>query len=319
MTQSTSLLAKEAQFKTLMRDRYMTQVINYLGSEKKGLRFLSGVVSAIQRNPKLLECTESSLMNSFMTMAQLDLMPSDVSGEAYVIPYSNSKNIDNKWVKVMEAQFQLGYQGLVTLFYRAGVKRIVSEIVYENDEFHYTNGEVFHRPDVFADDRGKPKGAYVIIELGTGGVVSKVMSAKDILAMGQRFSKSFNSKDTPWKVENDPNLWMWRKTVLKQSAKLVPKNDRLITAIGEDNKDSTIEESRDMRESLKLGSIEVPPNPSSYDKNDQTPQETNSATDEEAQTTDQQKAEIEAFLDGKIDTKASARANGGAKDDGLSA
>ena len=61
----------------------------------------------VQRTPKLLECTPETLLNSCMTMASLKLMPSGVSGEAFVLPYKNKG--------VMEAQFQLGYQGLVTL------------------------------------------------------------------------------------------------------------------------------------------------------------------------------------------------------------
>lgn len=231
--------------KTVLAANYRKQIENFFGDEKRALRFLSGVVSAVQRNPKLLECTPVSVINSFMTMAQLELMPSDVSGEAYVLPYNNKKKQTDeegkvKWIAVMEAQFQLGYQGLVTLFYRAGARSIVSEIVREKDEFSYINGVIRHEPDVFSDDRGKARGAYCIVELHSGSFVSKAMSAKEILGIGKKFSKSFSSDHTPWNEANDPQLWMWRKTVLKQLAKLVPKNERLVQAIAEDNRDSTI-------------------------------------------------------------------------------
>jgi recombination protein RecT len=232
--------------------QYQKQINNYFGDDKRALRFLSGVVSAVQRNPDLLNCTPVSVVNSFMTMAQLQLMPSDVSGEAYVIPYKNNG--------VKEAQFQLGYQGLVTLFYRASVKSITAEIVYKNDTFAYRNGVVDHQPDVFSDDRGEAIGAYAIVQLNTGGVVSKVMSKKEIVLIGKRFSKSFAGKFTPWDEKNDPQLWMWRKTVLKQIAKLVPKNDAITTAIAVDNQDSTISDKRiedviDTQDQLKMGSI----------------------------------------------------------------
>lgn len=230
----------ESDFKLVLANQYMKQINNFFGDEKKAMRFMSSIMSSVQRNPKLLECTRESLINSFMKMAELELMPSDVSQEAYVIPYNNSKKNGNTWIKVMEAQFQLGYQGLVTLAYRSGVKEISAEIVYSKDKFSYINGSITHEPDVFADDRGIPKGAYVIVKLITGGIVSKVMSAKDIMAMGERFSKSFETKDTPWKVGNDPNLWMWKKTVLKQVAKLIPKNERLNMAIAEDNKADSV-------------------------------------------------------------------------------
>jgi len=245
-------ISSTTDLKKVMAGEYQKQIINYLGSEKKGLKFLSAVVGACQRNPKLLECEPVSLINSFMTMAQLDLMPSDVSGEAYVIPYDNSKKQGNGWVKVKEAQFQLGYQGLVTLFYRAGVKKIVAELVCEKDKFSYVNGEVNHEQDPFSD-RGKPKGAYVIVTLSTGATVSKVMSKEEILDIAHTFSKSFSSSKSPWLPEFDPQLWMWRKTVLKQCAKLVPKNESLIAAIGEDNKDSVIRDRLEpaMEESMK--------------------------------------------------------------------
>jgi len=225
--------------KMILAKQYQNQINNYFGDPKKALKFLSGVISAVQKTPKLLNCEPSSLINSFMTMAQLELMPSDVSGEAYVLPYG----------KV--AQFQLGYQGLVTLFYRAGARAIISEIVYSKDKFDYTNGVLKHNPDIFADDRGEAIGAYVIVELQAGGKVMKVMKKKDIMHIGKHFSKSFSTDFTPWKEKNDPELWMWKKTVLKQVAKLVPKNETIYKAVAEDNKDSVIADRT--KKALKTG------------------------------------------------------------------
>lgn len=228
------VISNVKDLKMVLANQYQNQIKNYFGDEKKALKFLSSVVASVQRNPGLLECSPVSVINSFMTMAQLELMPSDVAGEAYVLPYAN------KGGKV--AQFQLGYQGLVTLFYRAGAKSITAEIVRKNDEFRVVNGEIFHSPDVFSDDRGDAIGAYVIIELQFGGKVSKAMSKKEILAIGEKFSKSFKTGFSPWQAANDPELWMWKKTVLKQVAKLVPKNETIFKAIAEDNRDSIIDD-----------------------------------------------------------------------------
>lgn len=233
--------------KTVLASNYKKQIQNYFGDERKALKFLSGVMAAVQVTPKLLDCDADTVINSFMVMAQLELMPSNVSGEAYVLPYGN------------KAQFQLGYQGLVTLFYRAGAKSITAEIVYKNDSFSCTNGVIKHNPDFFSEDRGEAIGAYVIVETQQGGKVSKVMKAKDILKIGSKFSKSFKTDFTPWKEKNDPCLWMWKKTVLKQVAKLVPKNETIFKAIAEDNKDSIFDDrlkkaSTDA-ESLKMGNL----------------------------------------------------------------
>ena len=233
--------------KMVLATTYRRQIDNYFGDPKLALRFLSGVVSAVQRTPKLLECEPVSVINSFMTMAQLELMPSDVSGEAYVLPYKNV------------AQFQLGYQGLITLFYRSGAKDVNAEIVYKNDSFKFVNGQVQHEPDVFNDNRGEAIGAYVIVTVQGGGKVAKVMSKKDILAIAAKFSKSYKSSHSPWDVANDPELWMWKKTVLKQVAKLVPKNQTIVHAISEDNKDSIIGDrmqlAKDSSAGLKMSSL----------------------------------------------------------------
>lgn len=236
------VIRHEADFKALLTTQYKKSIENFFGDEQRALEFGSNAVACVQRTPKLLECTPDSLMNSFMTMAALKLMPSGVSGEAYVLPYNNRKKINGHWTETLEAQFQLGYQGLVTLFYRAGAKSIVAEIVRQKDHFEYLNGEVRHVADFFADDRGEAIGAYVIVELVTGGMITKVMSKKDILAIGEKFSQTFGKDFSIWDPANDPELWTWKKTVLKQAGKLVPKNDVLFRAISEDNKDSRIGE-----------------------------------------------------------------------------
>lgn len=251
-----AVFGKEIVLKDVIAKNYMKQITNYFGDDKKAMAFLSGVVAATQRLPELLECKGVTVINSFMTMAQLGFMPSSVSGEAYVLPYKNKG--------VLEAQFQLGYQGLVTLFYRSGVKDISAEIVYDNDKFKFVNGKIEHEPDVFSDDRGKAKGAYVIVTLGNGGSVNKVMSRKEILEIGEKFSKSWSTSFSPWKETNDPQLWMWKKTVLKQVAKLVPKNEMIVRAINEDNKDSVISERLDAARtestSLSMGALIKPEN-----------------------------------------------------------
>lgn len=236
----------EQDLKQVLAKQYMKSIENFFGDPDKALEFLSNVVASVQRTPKLMECTPDSLLNSFMTMASLKLMPSGVSGEAYVLPYSNAKK------GIVEAQFQLGYQGLVTLFYRAGARSIVAEIVHRNDSFNYLNGEVQHSPDVFSDERGEAIGAYVIIELQSGGKVSKVMSKREILEIAEKFSKSYDGFG-PWSKGQDPQLWMWRKTVLKQIAKLVPKNETLNKAISEDNKDSVISDRQESAKELATG------------------------------------------------------------------
>lgn len=243
-TKTVSKFNNENDLKLFLANNYMNQIKNFFGDEKKAMRFLSSVMASVQKTGELINCEPMSVINSFMTMAQLGLMPSDVSGEAYVLPYKG------------KAQFQLGYQGLITLFYRAGGQKIRAEIVHENDKFEYTNGEVKHTVDIFKskEQRGKPVGAYAIATVN-GHEIAKVMNSDDIIKIGKNFSKSFNSEYSPWNPKNDPELTMWLKTVIKQLGKMLPKNETINQAIALDNEDSRIAEIRGMVEdnSLQMG------------------------------------------------------------------
>lgn len=225
----------------------INQVINHFNNNKiAAMKFLSSMRLTVQKNPKLLECEPTTLVNAFLEAASFELMPSDISGEAYIVgPYDNNKNINGKWVKVKEAQLQIGYLGYVTLMYRAGATKVISEIVYKNDKFSFINNVIMHEPDVFSDDRGEPIGAYAIVKLGTGEEIAKVLNKKEILGIGEKFSRSWKTDFSPWKSQNDPQLWMWRKTVLRQIFKLISKEKngieakaRLVEAIAIDDRDS---------------------------------------------------------------------------------
>ncbi len=221
------------EMKVVLATDYKKQVENYFGDEKKALQFFSSVVSAVQRTPALLDCTPVSLINSFIMMAELELMPSGVSGEAYVLPYKSKNGT--------LAQFQLGYQGLITLFYRAKVTGMYAEIVRENDEFEILTGKIIHKIDHKKSmaQRGEAIGAWAI-GIFNGQPMSKYMHRDDIIAHAKKFSKSFSSEYSPWNEKNDPELWMWKKTVIKQLGKLLPKNETINKAIGYDNQDSNI-------------------------------------------------------------------------------
>ncbi len=253
-------MKNEAELTRFIADNYLTQIKNFFEDDRQAMKFLSSMRASVQKNPKLMECSPVTVINSFMTMAQLGLMPSDISGEAFVLPYAKNKKVGDAWEHTLEAQFQLGYQGIITLLYRAGVQSIRSEIVRKNDKFSMRNGIIDHEIDVMKsnEERGEAVAAYVIATLN-GQELSKAMNKKDILDMGRKFSKSFGGKHTPWDEVNDPELWMWKKTVLKQLGKMLPKNETISKAIAEDNKDSIIsdrlEQAKKDTAGLKMGNL----------------------------------------------------------------
>lgn len=194
-------------------------LINMLGSEGNALRFLSATMHALQKTPKLLECSPDSVFFAFMEAAGLGLYPSDSSGDCFVLPYKG------------RAQFQLGYKGARTLAYRGGVIRIGTELVYANDFFKRylgTDQRLEHIPN---DDnhRGEVTGVYAWAEVVRGSILYFYMSPDEVMEI-KKMSPSAKSDYSPWN-SGDPQKWMWRKTALKQLAKLIPSNDALARAL----------------------------------------------------------------------------------------
>lgn len=186
-------------------------------------RFTRIVLSAISMNPKLAECTPSSFLGAMMTSAQLGLEVNTPLGQAYVLPYSNKG--------VQEAQFQIGYKGLIDLAYRSGEVEIIdAHIVYENDDFTCEFGldpKLKHKPT--SSNRGEPVKVYAMFKTKSGGFGFDVMSMDDVRAHAAKYSKAYGSSYSPWKTNFEE---MAKKTVLKRVLKYAPlKSDFVRAAI----------------------------------------------------------------------------------------
>jgi recombination protein RecT len=188
-------------------------------------RYVRQFCTQIRLNPKLAECEQSSLVGAMMTGTALGLDPSPSLGEFYIIPYENRKR------GTIEAQFQLGYKGMIALAYRGGVKRFEAHAIHEKDHFDYSLGlapRLEHKPNLFGD-RGRAIAYYATAQLPSGEVVFEIMSQTDVEAHMKRYSRSYN--DGPWKTEFDE---MAKKTVAKSLFKWIPKSTELAVAVSRD-------------------------------------------------------------------------------------
>ena len=209
-----------------------------LPSHLKAERIARIATTCIRTNPKIAECTPESFIGALFQSAQLGLEP-DIDGQCYFIPYTNSKKIGNTWTKVKEIQFQIGYKGYISLFYRhQNNLSLDMHAVHENDLFEYgygTDAMLKHRPKL-KKDRGKVIAYYAIAKLANGGSIFKVMSKEEILNHAIKHSKMYDKEKGMltgvWVTDPDA---MAKKTVLLQLMKLLPKSAELQQAVEMDN------------------------------------------------------------------------------------
>ena len=228
----TSIQNKVATTQPTEKKTMQTYIKAMEGEIKKALpsvitpeRFTRMVLSAISVNPKLGSCTPASFLGAMMNAAQLGLEPNTPLGQAYILPYMNKGTL--------EAQFQIGYKGLIDLAYRSGeVELIQAHIVYENDDFeceYGINAKLSHKPA--ARDRGEPIKVYALFKTKSGGYGFEVMSMDDVRAHAAKYSKAYTASFSPWKTNFEE---MAKKTVLKQVLKYAPLKSDFVKAVVQD-------------------------------------------------------------------------------------
>lgn len=101
----------------LANEKVKANIIQVAG-QKNSQRFIASVVSAVQTNPALQECTNTSILSSALLGEALNLSPSPQLGQYYMVPYKKKDRNGN--VVSVEAQFQLGAKGYKQLAMRTG-------------------------------------------------------------------------------------------------------------------------------------------------------------------------------------------------------
>lgn len=207
-------------------------------------RFIRVALTTLNKNPKLLECTETSLMACLMDCAQLGLEPDNVMGRAYLIPFNDKRN------DRMVCTLIIGYKGLCDLAYRSGkVKSLMAQIVCEKDKFDFRFGlehRLDHVPAFNEEDRGKVIAVYAYAIMDNGVTAFDVMGVDDVERIKARSKSSDNG---PWITDWDE---MARKTVLKRLSKYLPLSVEFMDAVARDN------ETESEEERLKAAKIVIP-------------------------------------------------------------
>ncbi len=205
---TTNAVTKESPktFRDLITsDGYKNQIAAALPKGLSPDRLVRTVLTAINRTPKLLDCTKESLWQAVLDCSALGLFP-DPLGRAYLVPYGT------------KCQLIVGYRGLIDLCYRSGMADSVqARCVYQGDKFVYRYGlnpTIEHEPCVKPGDLLY---AYSIVHLKGAAMASfDVMSMDDVERIKRR---SRASNDGPWVTDFAE---MAKKTVLRRHMKMLP-------------------------------------------------------------------------------------------------
>lgn len=189
-------------------------------------RFTRLVLTEVRRTPRLASCEPMSILGAMMYSAQLGLEVGPL-GHAYLVPYWNNQR------RMLQAQFILGYRGILALAWRSQhLASIEARVVREGDLFDYEYGldeKLRHRPAP-DDQRGATTHYYGIARYTTGGRYWDVLSMADVEARRQR-SASAEKGFSPWTSDYDA---MGRKSVIRAMAPYMPLSAELAEALTTD-------------------------------------------------------------------------------------
>lgn len=199
-----------------MESQFAMALPKQIQSEK----FLRVVMTAVGNSKALISCDRTTLYAACMKAAQDGLLPDGREGA--IVPFKNQA----VWMPMVG--------GILKKVRNSGeLASIASEVIFEKDKFRYwVDGDgqhIEHEPLVFADDRGKPIGAYAIAKTKDGHVYVETMSVEEI----EKVRSVSRTKDSgPW-----CDWWneMARKTVIRRLSKRLPMSTDVEQVIRRDD------------------------------------------------------------------------------------
>ncbi|MCD7998971.1 MAG: recombinase RecT [Clostridiales bacterium] len=201
----------------LTQDAVKNQINSIIGG-KNGSRFISSIVSAVQANPALQECTNPSILSAALLGESLNLSPSPQLGQYYLVPYDNK----NKGAK--EAQFQLGYKGYIQLAIRSGQYKKLNVLAIKEGElirFDPLNEEI--EVNLISDEAAREEvetiGYYAMFEYINGFRKAMYWSREKMMAHAKKYSPGYKKdieKGTQWTFWAKDFDGMAYKTMLRQ-------------------------------------------------------------------------------------------------------
>lgn len=195
------------------------QLAKALPSNLTADRLIRQTVSLVHKTPKLLKCTQISVLLGMMQSAELGLELSGPLGQGYLIPRWNG----SKDKKCLEATFQIGWRGLSALAFRSGkVLDMPIRTVYAKDGLDVNMGStqnLFHNPNLKDRDRGEAVAYYTVVHLANGGMDFEIMTRAECELHRDKYAKRPEFGTWVWDTNFDE---MAQKTTTRRLCKRLP-------------------------------------------------------------------------------------------------
>jgi recombination protein RecT len=214
VTNSLTNLKKKLGLTAYLTQDAVKDQINKVVGGKDGQQFITSIVSAVQANPQLQECTNTSILSSALLGQSLKLSPSPQLGHYYMMPFKNNKN------NTTEAQFVMGYKGMIQLAIRSGYyKRLNVLAIKEGELVRYNPLDEDIEVNLIEDEEQREAaptiGYYAMFEYTNGFKKAIYWSKKRMEAHALRYSAGYKAKKgyTFWEKDFDAMAY---KTMLRQ-------------------------------------------------------------------------------------------------------
>ena len=190
-------------------------------------RHINSFMVYYKNNPDLWECTNKSLLSSFLSSVELDLDFNKTKGWACITRYFN------KAIQKYEAEFTIMYRGFIELVTRTGkIKKVEAKIANKGDIFEVNDGTdpyIIHKMCLDGSRTNDVIASYAVATFTTGEKQQEVMMFDDL----EKTRKAAPSQKVwvSWPGE------MQRKSVIKRMIKYLPwSSDEVTYALEMDNK-----------------------------------------------------------------------------------
>jgi len=183
----------------LSSDAIKNQINSVVGG-KDGTKFITAIVSAVNNNPALQECSNPSILSAALLGHSLNLSPSPQLGQYYMVPFN-----DKERGKV--AEFQLGYKGYIQLAIRSGqYKKLNVLSIKEGELIRYDPLNEILEVKLIEDEEERESaptiGYYAMFEYTNGFRKTLYWSKKKMLAHADKYSPSFSKNGGTFRTKS---------------------------------------------------------------------------------------------------------------------